>query len=57
MLYLGKFQNNSPFSSVEKLGFIELQDAKLTINEDFQKRDAASVIFNFKGRLMRQDVT
>ena len=48
-LYLGKFQNNSPFSSGGRLGFIEFQDSKLTEkkNEDFHKRDA--VIFFFKG--------
>ena len=61
MLYSGKFRNNSPFSSGERLDFVELQDAKLTKkkkkkkkkNEDFHKRDAAYVIFIFTGRLMR----
>ena len=55
MLNSGKFQNNSPFSSGERLGFIELQDAKITKkNEDFHKTDAADVlvICIFKGRLM-----
>ena len=33
MLYSGKFQNNSPFRSGERLGFIEFQDVKLTKNE------------------------
>ena len=53
MLYSGKFQNNSPFRSGERLGFIEFQDVKLTKNEDFHKRDAADVIFIFKGSLIR----
>ena len=53
MLYSGKFQNNSPFISGERLDFIELQDAKLTKNKDFHKKDAADVIFIIKGRLVR----
>ena len=58
MSYSDKFRNKSPFSSGERLDFIEFQDAKLTINEDFHKRDAADVFFFiFKGRLMRQDIT
>ena len=54
MLYLGKFRNNSPFTSWERLDFSELQDAKLTkkkkkkkMNIFFYKRDAADVIFIF----------
>ena len=46
MLYSGKFQNNSPFSSRERLDFIEFQDAKLTKIED--KRDAADTTFSLK---------
>ena len=44
MLHCGKFRNYSPFSSGERLVFVELQDAKLIKNEDFHKRDAAGVI-------------
>ena len=43
MLYSGKFQNNSPFSSGERPDFIEFQDSKLTKIEYFHKRDAADV--------------
>ena len=50
MLYSGKFRNNSPFSSGEKLEFIKLQDANLTKSEDFHKRDAADVICIFTER-------
>ena len=57
MLYSGKFQNNSLFSSGESLDFIEFQDAKLTKIKDFHKRDAADVRFVFKGRLLRWDIT
>ena len=53
MLYKGKFRNISPFSSGERLAFIELQDAKLTKTEDFHKKNAADVVFIFKRRLMR----
>ena len=53
MLYSGKFQNNSLFSSGGMLDFIEFQDTKLTKNEDFHKRYAADVTFFFKGRLVR----
>ena len=52
MLYSGKFQNNSPFSSRERLNFIEFQDAKLTKIEDFHKRDATNATFFFKGKLV-----
>ena len=38
MLYSGKFQNNSSFSSGERLGFIELQDAKLTKKKKKKKK-------------------
>ena len=44
-LYSGKFQNNSPFSSGGRLDLIEFQDAKLTKNDYFYKKDAADVIF------------
>ena len=55
-MYPGKFQNNSPFSSRERLDFIENQDAKLTKNEDFHKRDAADATFFFKWKLVRWDI-
>ena len=42
--------NDSTFSSGERLGFIEFQEAKLTKIEDFHKGDAADVIFFFKER-------
>ena len=48
MLCSGNFRNNSPFSSGERLDFIELQDAKLTKNVDFHKRDAADVIYLYR---------
>ena len=53
MLYSGKFRNNSLFNSGERLDFIEFQDAKLTKNEDFHKRDAADATFFFNGELVR----
>ena len=53
MLYPGKFRNNSPFSSGVRLDFIELQDVKLTKNENFYKRDVSDVIIIFTGRLMK----
>ena len=56
MLYSGKFRNNSPFISGERLDFIELQDAKLTKNKNVHRK-AARVIFIFKGRLVRKDIT
>ena len=58
MLYSGKFQNNSPFSSRERLDFIELQDAKVTKNDDFyKKKDAADATFFFIDKLVRKDIT
>ena len=57
LLYSSKFQNNSPFSSNERLDFIEFQDAKLTKNEDFHKHDAADATCYFKGELVRLDIT
>ena len=37
----------------KRLDFIEIEDAKLTKNEDFHIRGAADVTFFFKGRLVR----
>ena len=56
-MYSGKFQNNSPISSEERLNFIEFQDVKLTKIEDFHKRDAADVKIVFTGILMRYAIT
>ena len=53
MLYSGKFRNNWPFSSGNRLDLIALQDAKLTKSEDLHKKDAADAIFFFKGKLVR----
>ena len=53
MLYSGKFRNNSPFSSGERLDFIEFQDAKLTKIEDFHIRDAADATFFFKAEFVK----